>query len=258
MHFSTFATVLLAAGAAIAQRSAKPALANGVYTVDGQRFKNRGFWNFGSLRDGAAIPAGLRVSGYPVSTTHFYDPAMVSIKGGYLELKVPGGQSRMPYRGAEVVTSYTKITSASVRTVAVFAESPGVCNGIFYYKNDNQETDIEWLSDVKTWSNNGRGASRKIWFANQDADRDGQKTWTAVAAPSNPTTTEHEYRIDWTPGLVRFFIDGQEKWRTTRDVPNQPGPWVFNNWANGDKGWSCGPPRDNALFKIKEIDIYYN
>ncbi|GKT48211.1 beta-glucanase [Colletotrichum spaethianum] len=127
--------------------------------------------------------------------------------------------------------------------------------GAFFYKNDTQETDIEWLSDAASLSNQG---TRKLWFTNQDADLNGVKTYNAVTPPANPTTTEHEYRLDWTPGRVRWFVDGVEIWNTTSDVPNTTGPWVFNNWSNGDNGWSAGPPAIQADFKIKDIYIYYN
>ncbi|CAG9988796.1 unnamed protein product [Clonostachys byssicola] len=36
---------------------------------------------------------------------------------------------------------------ANVRTVAILTETPSVCNGMFFYKSDSQETDIEWLSN---------------------------------------------------------------------------------------------------------------
>lgn len=126
---------------------------------------------------------------------------------------------------------------------------------MFFYKSDTQETDIEWLSDPQSQSNAG---TRKLWFTNQDANGDGHSTYNAVTPPSNPTSTEHEYRIDWTAGLVQFFVDGVKLWETNHDVPSVSGPWVWNNWANGDKGWSAGPPAQDAIFKIKKIDMYYN
>lgn len=125
---------------------------------------------------------------------------------------------------------------------------------MFFFKSDDQETDIEWLSDPESISN---GGTRKLWLTNQDTDGNG-KTYLAADPPSDPTSTEHEYRIDWTEGLVRWFVDGEQVWETTDDVPSVPGPWVFNNWSNGDKGWSAGPPAQDAVFKIKSIEMYYN
>lgn len=126
---------------------------------------------------------------------------------------------------------------------------------MFFYKSDTQESDIEWLSDAQSESNQG---TRQLWFTNQDENGDGKPTDTAVPPPSDATSAEHEYRIDWTEGLVQFFVDGVQQWQTDQDVPNVPGSWIWNNWSNGDKGWSAGPPQSDAVFKIKQIDMYYN
>lgn len=126
---------------------------------------------------------------------------------------------------------------------------------MFFYQSDTQETDIEWLSDPNSSSNAG---TRKLWLTNQDANGDGEKTYLAIDPPADPTNTEHEYRIDWTEGRVQWFVDGTQVWETTSDVPSTPGPWIWNNWSNGDIGWSAGPPAEDAVFKIKSIDMYYN
>ncbi|KAK1966237.1 concanavalin A-like lectin/glucanase [Colletotrichum sublineola] len=228
----------------------------GVFTIpDAATFYNRQTWDFSQLSDGAALPKGLRASTYVVDGTHQYLPQNVFIQGGYLNLRVNGGQVDMPYTSGEVVTVAENIKYASVRTTAIFSETPGVCNGMFLYANDNQETDIEWLSDPHSLSNNG---VRKLWFENQASEPNTEKTVIGTDAPPNPTTTEHEYRLDWLNGHVNFYVDGKLSWQTDKNVPSVRGPWVFNNWANGDPGWTAGPPAEDALFKIKKIDMYYN
>ena len=127
--------------------------------------------------------------------------------------------------------------------------------GIFFYESDSQETDIEWLSDRHSRSNKG---IRRLWLTNQDADLDGKKTSRNIYPPALATRLEHEYRIDWTEGRVQWFLDGLQIWEATTDVPSVPGPWVFNNWSNGDEDWSAGPPARDAVFRIRSIDMYYN
>lgn len=68
----------------------------------------------------------------------------------------------------------------------------------------------------------------------------------------------HEYRIDWTAGFTAFFVDGVLKQKYTTNVPSQPGTWLWNNWANGDKGWSVGPPKKDSVLKIQKIEMFYN
>ncbi|GKT48030.1 beta-glucanase [Colletotrichum spaethianum] len=238
------------------QRSAKVQASKGVYTIPNVgTFLNRQTWDFSKLADGSSIPDGLWVSNYQVGDSYTFVPQNSYISGGYLNLKVDGGQKSKPYRSGEVTTTATNIKYASVRTVAIFAEPAGVCNGMFFYRSDNQETDIEWLSDSASKSNNGK---RQLWFANQASNSKTQKSVKSVTPPANPTSTEHEYRLDWVAGAVRFFVDGVQIWESKQNVPNLPGPWVFNNWADGDKGWSAGPPATNAIFRIKSIDMYYN
>ncbi|EFQ27152.1 uncharacterized protein GLRG_02323 [Colletotrichum graminicola M1.001] len=239
--------------------SANPARKTGIAGVfnilDGVTFSNRQTWDFSTLSDGAKLPKGLWASQYPIGDTHEYLKQNVFIQGGYLNLRVDGGQTAMPYRSGEVTTKFSNIKYASVRTVAIFSETPGVCNGMFFYANNNQETDIEWLSDPHSLSNNGE---RRLWFENQATDSSTDKTIIDVTPPADPTTTEHEYRLDWLRDRVRFYVDGNLSWETDQNVPSAPGSWVFNNWANGDPGWTAGPPAQDALFKIKKIDMYYN
>ncbi|CAH0041124.1 unnamed protein product [Clonostachys rhizophaga] len=258
MYFSKSALIAAMAGLSAARsvptcskRSAEPTFDNGVYVVsDTAQFSNHKQFTF----EGSSLPDGLYAADWGIDENWSVNRENVAVKDGYLVLTVPGGQSK-PYKSAEVDTTVGNILYGSVRTVAIFSQTPGVCNGIFFYKSDSQETDIEWLSDPNNTSDNG---VNHLWLTNQENDGDGQKTVFSVAPPSNPTTTEHEYRIDWTQGRVQWFVDGVQVAETTKDVPSVPGPWVWNNWSNGDKGWSAGPPTADAVFKIKSIDMYYN
>ncbi|KAF6831183.1 hypothetical protein CPLU01_06881 [Colletotrichum plurivorum] len=265
MRSSFFTTILLAASQAAALvRSPKPTQTTGGWSVGGYIYARRSIFNFAT---GTALPEGLYRSTWPIDDTHIYQAENAVVSGGYLNLKVPGGQTAKPYKCAEVSTTFSNIKYASVRTVAIFSNPAGVCNGqityltadnglgIFFYWNGTQEIDIEWLSDPASLSNQG---TRWLWLTNQDADLNGQKTINNILPPSNPTVEEHEYRIDWTPGLVKWFVDGTQVWQTTSDVPTVPGSWIFNNWANGDIGWSAGPPTQEANFKIKDVEMYYN
>ncbi|KAF4443964.1 glycoside hydrolase family 16 protein [Fusarium austroafricanum] len=261
MHLTSYLSVavtvvgLVAASpkGCIAKRSPEPKLENGHYIVDrATKFANKQVWTF----NGKSLPDGLYASDYPVGDTHVFKSSNVKIRNGYVELTVPGGQKQMPYKSAEIATDFENIKYASVRTTAILSEPAGVCNGMFFYKDDTQESDIEWLSDPNSESN--YDGIRRLWFTNQDTSGDGNPTNKNVMPPSNPTTTEHEYRIDWTEGKTVFYVDGVKKWSTTKNVPTEAGPWIWNNWSNGDKGWSAGPPKKTAVFKIRKIEMYYN
>ena len=130
---STISTLLAASFAAavavpnkILKRSAEPEIVNETYIVDRQtQFNNHASWTF----TGSSIPSGLEVSNYGIGGNRVFLPQNAYIQNGYLNLLVNGGQTSMPYKCAEVVTSVSNIKYASVRTVAVLTEPAGVCNG---------------------------------------------------------------------------------------------------------------------------------
>lgn len=87
------------------------------------------------------LPDGLYASNYIVEDSyagapynHIFEQKNVFSDGNFLNLKVPGVRSPQPSTGyaissAEIVTTESKITSASVRTNAIFSTVPGSCHG---------------------------------------------------------------------------------------------------------------------------------
>jgi len=131
--------------------------------------------------------------------------------------------------------------------------------GLFFYQSDTQEVDIEYLTDSSSLSNNGPCNPIPIWYTNQAVNPvDAPATQVTGPAPSDCTTAVHEYRIDWTPYYTAFYLDGKLQRKFTTNVPREPGSWIWNNWANGNKGWSCGPPKSENTLLIKSIEMYYN
>lgn len=128
---------------------------------------------------------------------------------------------------------------------------------MFFYKSDCQEIDIEYLPDPSSKSN--PPGSPPLQYTNQPTDcSPGGSTHGTKPAPSDATSAEHEYRVDWVDGRVDFYTDGILQDSFTTNVPTEAGPWTWNIWSNGDPGFSVGPPSADALFKIKEIVMYYN
>jgi hypothetical protein len=84
---------------------------------------------------GSTLPTGLSASNYKVGkipNQHEYISDNVKVSGGFLNLKVNGGQSTdTAICSGEVVTDFT-ISSASVETYAILTGVPGVVNGKLY------------------------------------------------------------------------------------------------------------------------------
>ena len=76
--------------------------------------------------------------------------------------------------------------------------------------------------------------------------------------PFRPDEQFHEYRFDWTPNSVVFYVDGQVMHKMTENVPDSPGRLFMNHWSNGDPHWSAGPPKEDASMTISYIKAYFN
>lgn len=93
--------------------------------------------------------------------------------------------------------------------------------GMFYYKDDNQETDIEILT---------ADLSSGAHYTNQP-NAPGQSSTTAThPLPANATVVMHEHRLDWLPGRTVYYLDGVQTKVLTSNVPSDPGSWLWNNW----------------------------
>jgi len=221
-------------------------------------------WDFAGL---TTLPSGLAPADYPIAdavpTPRVFDPANVYIEDGSLVLKVQAYSGSGPISCGEIATTFN-ISYGSIRTWAVLTEVPGVVNGIFLYSNYEgigvQETDIEFISDASAQSNTNAGTqNRALQYTNQDVSGEYNKGAVEYGeSPDDATNAVHEYRLDWTETYSEFFLDGVSQAKIEENVPFEPSPWLWNNWANGDPGWTNTPPTEDALFSISKIEIYYN
>ena len=130
-------------------------------------------WTFSGL---SALPTGLSastdfISSTPLTHTFSKRNVQISPDSGLLTLLVPGGQrGQQDISSAEIATDFP-VRYASVRTWAIFTDEPGVCNGMFLYRSDSQETDIEWISDPASRSNKfANNGTRALQYTNQALD----------------------------------------------------------------------------------------
>lgn len=146
------------------------------------------------------------------------------------------------------LTRYNDILYGSVRTVAKLPKAPGACQGMFFYKNDNQETDIEYLSSLPD----------RVYLTNQAVNATSPKKYITVTPPADGRDAFHEYRLDWVPGQTSYYIDGALQAIFNTSVPSIPGVWVWNNWSSGNPNWSRMPGNETVDFRIKSITAYWN
>ncbi|KAI9654159.1 MAG: hypothetical protein M1831_005513 [Alyxoria varia] len=218
-------------------------------------------YNFSSVD---ALPDGLKVSDYPsggdsdAPATHTFLKENVAVKDGYLELRVPGGQ-RSTIKSAEVQTAVEDMVQASVRMTAILSAVEGTCQSSFFYKSDTQETDIEFLSSPSSTSNPSGKPS--LHFTNQQTtgyQSGGSPTTKNTPVPRGAFDTPVEYRIDWLADRTVFYVDGEKTAEFDKNVPSEPGPWLWNNWSNGGEDWTAGPPAEDSVMRIQGIEMWYD
>lgn len=222
-----------------------------MWVVDGAgSFTHSQTFDFSTL---ASFPTDdLAISTYTIGSspyTQLYTTSNVAVNSETLQLKVPGGQSASPILGAEVSTQDEDILYGSVRTTMKASTVAGTCHGAFFYKDDNQEVDIELITG-DTW--------KGVHYTNQRANADAEASTIQMALPSNATNDFQEYRIDWLPGHTDFYLNGELQQTLTDNVPSTAGSWLWNNWSNGDPGWTGAPPLQDNIMEISKIEMYYN
>lgn len=164
-----------------------------------------------------------------------------------MRMYVPGGQTSSPILSAQVTTAYDDVLYASVKTVARVSNVRGTVHGFFMYKDDWQETDIEFRT----------GDLSVVHYTNQRTMPGQPETTYPVAAPADAATTFHEYRYDWLADRVDFYLDGVLQKTIMENVPSAPGWLMWNNWSNGND-WCMGLPATDSVLEIRSIDAWFN
>ncbi|KAI1106880.1 glycoside hydrolase family 16 protein [Jackrogersella minutella] len=164
--------------------------------------------------------------------------------------------------GADVSTTNLHYFHGTFRAGIKVTDIPGTCSAFFWYMNDTQEIDIEFLSwefnrDNNTFPVNLVLQSQESKDAGFDASKTGD--FKKVNLPFDPTAAFHEYRIDFLPDRVRFYADAALLAEMNgTGVPSTAGNLQVSHWSNGNAGWSQGPPGADATTTVSYVKAYFN
>ncbi|KAI5457854.1 putative xylanase 3 [Mariannaea sp. PMI_226] len=145
----------------------------------------------------------------------------------------------------------------SMRMLARTTGAPGAVTGMFTYRDDTgelkdiQESDIEILT---------RGPKDKIQYTNQPSYTDDGGT--IPKATRNATTPDWSnwvvHRLDWTPKVVQWYVDGIETSSIKFQTPRDPLDMHFSAWSDGGSWSGKMPMNQEARQEVKWIQILYN
>ncbi|RYP30782.1 hypothetical protein DL767_006063 [Monosporascus sp. MG133] len=163
---------------------------------------------------------------------------------------------------SEIATTDLHFFYGTFRAAIKVTEVAGTCSAFFWYFNDTQEIDIEFLS-AQFNKDNGTFPVNLVLQSSESSeagfDASNTKDFRRVNLPFDPTADFHEYRFDYLEKEVIFYADGKELARMTgSSVPTGPGHLLLSHWSNGNPGWSRGPPKTDATTIVSYVKAYFN
>lgn len=71
-----------------------------------------------------------------------------------------------------------------------------------------------------------------------------------------------EYRVDWTPESIKYYIGGKLQQLNTKELngtlPSTPSALQWQHWSTGDAYASQGPPIQRGEANVKTMRLFYN
>ncbi|KAG2171782.1 hypothetical protein INT43_008162, partial [Umbelopsis isabellina] len=176
-----------------------------------------------------------------------------AINNGVLELTVRNNNGVIT-NGA-LSTSRSDFLYGSFRANIQTTDVDGTVAAFYMYKDDENEIDMETLSYLKNPAKVYVSVKPQIYNADGSAS---EETLRRQEVSFQPSDGFHEYRFDWFPGKVEYFIDGQSIGVITTNVPQQPGKIIFNHWTDGNAHYGQGPPDRDAVLKVANLTVFFN
>ncbi|KAF2661278.1 glycoside hydrolase family 16 protein [Lophiostoma macrostomum CBS 122681] len=153
---------------------------------------------------------------------------------------------------AEIESEQQNLMYVSMRMYARVLGAKGAVAGFFTFFDDQNESDIEILTD---------DATDTIRYTNQPAvGSDGNDVPGASLEKSKlPAWDEwQEHRIDWLEKECFWYADGRQVARNTYSVPRKVSYLVINMWSDGGV-WSGNMTEgSSAEFQIQWIEMVFN
>lgn len=195
---------------------------------DNTKWINTFWWGNGSINDGSLA---------------YYSPNNVFVSNGSLTLKANNNsEGGKPYTGG-MADTYGKFYQTYGYYEARVKVPKGLGIGPFFSLSPE---DTSWPPEINIFEIPGYAGvnATKVWMTNHYADTYGNhafvnSTWTS---PVGLDQDYHTYGLLWQPGLLVWYVDGVERYRTTVGVPNKDCYLVLGlGIGDGSGNWTGSP-----------------
>ena len=163
---------------------------------------------------------------------------------------------------AEIDSARMDMHWGSYRAGMKLTSVKGTCGAFFWYFNDTQEIDMEFLSREFDSAKNIFPVNLVVQSrASAESGYDASKTgmYKTVNLGFDPTEAFHEYRFDYLHEKVYFYADSTLLAEMEgNEIPDSAGHLILQHWSNGNPKWSGGPPRKDATMSVSYVKAYFN
>ncbi|PGG98479.1 hypothetical protein AJ79_08851 [Helicocarpus griseus UAMH5409] len=186
----------------------------------------------------------------------------VFLKDGNLVLRQQGYSKENILKGANVSVASIASASGDIIHGSFRAEfkmenaTGGSCGGFFWYRDDQNEIDIEILS------REFKPDMFMVHYTTHPAlDEKGQLVKNATEViplrGDHPARSFQRHRFDWTSEELRFYQNSTQVHANAWRVPDAPGYVYLNVWADAG-AWSGLPSTTDVFLTVKSIAIFHN
>ena len=184
-----------------------------------------------------------------------------SVANGILTMQLTpnAASSTEPYNGVEMRSTKT-LTYGKVSARMRFATGSGVVSGLvlFYTPFPNcdwNEIDIEHLGNSSMTSQLNAQVFLGTPTSGCSTSVGPTQDPLVVNLGTNAETDFHQYDIEWTPGGVKYFIDGTllRTWTAHSDLLKLPETILLTIWASSAASWA-GPITPTSAPTSAEVD----
>lgn len=166
--------------------------------------------------------------------------------------RIPGFQTVSEFQS--VKNNYRFV---SMRMLARTVGSAGAVTGMYTYRDESgelvdiQESDVEILT---------RGPRNKVQYTNQPSyTDDGGEIPRATRNATTPDWSDWVvHRLDWTPEVVKWYVNGDEVASIEFQTPKDATDLHFSAWSDGGTWSGNMSMNQEASQQIQWIEVLYN